>query len=141
VSVSAFADPSDSNDFVVPPEVPQDTQSMIVVPISIADQMIGVLTASDNKVKFFGQSDALLLETLASNNATAIERDTRLELGPQRRRRHTHREHPLHKLTGHQGIRASFTPRGGVAARAENRSRIRSVRASGHAYKQPNLGV
>jgi GAF domain-containing protein len=71
VSVSAFADPSDSKDFVVPPEVPQDTQSMIVVPIKIADQMIGVLTASHNKVNFFGESDALLLETLASHTATA----------------------------------------------------------------------
>jgi PAS domain S-box-containing protein len=80
VSVSAFADPSDSKDFVVPPEVPPDTQSMIVVPIKIADQMIGMLAASHDKVNFFGESDALLLETLASHTGTAIERDTGLEL-------------------------------------------------------------
>jgi PAS domain S-box-containing protein len=58
----------------------QGARSMIVVPLKIASQIIGVVLAIDDRPGWFSTADQLLLETLARQAANAIARDFGLEL-------------------------------------------------------------
>jgi two-component system, sensor histidine kinase PdtaS len=57
-----------------------DSRSMLAVPLKAAGTIIGVILAVHRQPSWFSTSDRLLLETLARQAATAIERNTGLEL-------------------------------------------------------------
>jgi PAS domain S-box-containing protein len=61
-------------------EVYQGIRSMTVVPLKIASQVIGAVLAVHDRPGWFSGADQLLLETLARQAASAIERDYGLEL-------------------------------------------------------------
>lgn len=67
-------------DFDFSHELYRGARSMIAVPLKIANQVIGVLLAIDERPGWFSRADQLLLETLARQAASAIERDFGLDL-------------------------------------------------------------
>jgi PAS domain S-box-containing protein len=57
-----------------------DAGSVLVAPLQIAGEAIGVVVATHQKPKWFGPADALLLETVAHHSGIAIQRGEGLDL-------------------------------------------------------------
>jgi len=78
---SAFIDDREQDcRFEFSHEIYQGVRSMIIVPLKVANQVVGAVLAAHEQPGWFTNADRLLLETLARQAASAMERDFGLDL-------------------------------------------------------------